>query len=132
MRLSFLSAQNFYGLDILPFAVEIAKVTMMIARKLAIDELHITERALPLDNLDKNFIAADALLTPEGLPAQWPKADVIIGNPPFLGAKILKARTRAGLCEHLAPRLCRSARHGRLLRLLDSQSRRPFAALHRR
>src|SRR5208283_489824 len=41
-------------------------------------------------NLDQNFIAADALLTPEGLPAQWPKADVIIGNPPFLGAKKLK------------------------------------------
>ncbi|MCX6897365.1 MAG: N-6 DNA methylase [Verrucomicrobia bacterium] len=90
MRLSFLSAQNFYGLDILPFAVEIAKVTMMIARKLAIDELHITEQPLPLDNLDQNFIAADALLTPEGLPTQWPKADVIIGNPPFLGAKLLK------------------------------------------
>jgi type II restriction/modification system DNA methylase subunit YeeA len=63
MRLSFLSAQNFYGLDILPFAVEIAKVTMMIARKLAIDELHITEQALPLANLDNNFIAADALPT---------------------------------------------------------------------
>ncbi len=90
MRLSFLSAQNFYGLDILPFAVEIAKVTMMIARKLAIDELHITEQPLPLDNLDQNFIAADALLTPEGLPAPWPKTDVIIGNPPFLGAKLLK------------------------------------------
>ena len=90
MRLSFLSAQNFYGLDILPFAVEIAKVTMMIARKLAIDELHITEKALPLDNLDQNFIAGDALLTPEGLPAQWPKADVIIGNPPFLGREAAK------------------------------------------
>ncbi len=90
MRFSYLSAQNFYGLDILPFAVEIAKVTMMIARKLAIDELHITEQPLPLDNLDQNFIAADALLTPDGLPAQWPKADVIIGNPPFLGAKLLK------------------------------------------
>jgi hypothetical protein len=87
LRLSFLSAQNFYGLDILPFAVEIAKVTMMIARKLAIDELHITEPALPLDNLDQNFIAADALLTPEGLPAQWPKADVIVGNAPFLGSR---------------------------------------------
>jgi hypothetical protein len=87
MPLSFLSAQNFYGLDILPFAVEIAKVTMMIARKLAIDELHITEKALPLDNLDQNFIAGDALLTPEGLPTPWPKADVIIGNPPFLGSR---------------------------------------------
>jgi SAM-dependent methyltransferase len=84
LRISYLSTRNFYGLDILPFAVEIAKVTMMIARKLAIDELHITERALPLDNLDANFRAADALFT------DWPKADVIIGNPPFLGAKRLK------------------------------------------
>lgn len=89
-RLSFLSARNFHGIDINPFAVEIAKVTMMIARKFAIDEFHITEEALPLDNLDANFIAADALITPEGKPAPWPKADVIIGNPPFLGAKRLK------------------------------------------
>ena len=87
IRFSYLTAQNFYGLDIQPFAVEIAKVTMMIARKLAIDELHITEKALPLDNLDRNFLVADALLTPEGKPALWPKADVIIGNPPFLDAR---------------------------------------------
>ena len=39
---------------------------MMIARKLAIDELHITERALPLDNLDDNFTAADALIDSSG------------------------------------------------------------------
>jgi SAM-dependent methyltransferase len=89
-HLSYFTTRNFYGLDINPFAVEIAKVTMMIARKLAIDEFQSAEEALPLDNLDANFIAADALLNAEGLPAQWPKADVIIGNPPFLGAKLLK------------------------------------------
>jgi len=88
--LSFVTARQFFGLDISPFAVELAKVTMMIARKLAIDELHIHEPALPLDNLDANFRAADALITPEGQVAPWPKADVIIGNPPFLGAKRLK------------------------------------------
>ena len=88
--LSFLGAQNFHGMDINPFAVEIAKVTMAIARKLAVDELHVNERPLPLDNLDANFRAADALLAPDGTPAAWPKADVIIGNPPFLGAKRLK------------------------------------------
>jgi hypothetical protein len=59
----------------------------MIARKLAIDELHITERALPLDNLDDNFKAADALIDDLGSPAQWPPVDVIIGNPPFLGSR---------------------------------------------
>ncbi len=86
----FVTASNFYGMDILPFAVELAKVTMMIGRKLAIDELHIDEPALPLDNLDANFLAIDALIDPSGNPTPWPKADAIIGNPPFLGAKRLK------------------------------------------
>ena len=87
MMFGFVSARQFYGLDINPFAVELAKVTMMIARKLAIDELHITEKALPLDNLDDNFKAADALIDAQGNPARWPSADVIIGNPPFLGSR---------------------------------------------
>lgn len=89
VRLSFLSAQNFFGLDINPLAVEIAKVAMMVARKLAIDELHIAENPLPLDNLDQNFLAADALLASDGQVAQWPRADVIIGNPPFIGSRYL-------------------------------------------
>ena len=64
----FVTARNFFGMDINPFAVELAKVTMMIARKLAIDELHVTEPALPLDNLDDNFIAGDALVDEAGHP----------------------------------------------------------------
>ena len=63
---------------------------MMIGRKLAIDELHVSEEALPLDNLDGNFLAADALIDAGGRPTAWPRADAIIGNPPFLGAKRLK------------------------------------------
>lgn len=107
MQFSFVTARQFFGMDINPFAVELAKVTMMIARKLAIDELHMDEQALPLDNLDDNFRAVDALIVPTDspwappplanapehnafVPTQWPDADVIIGNPPFLGAKRLK------------------------------------------
>ncbi len=92
--LSFVTARQFYGIDINPFAVELAKVTLMIARKLSIDELHIQEAALPLDNLDANFKAADALIEYDALGhprrPDWFEADVIIGNPPFLGAKRLK------------------------------------------
>jgi hypothetical protein len=94
-RLSFVTARQFYGMDIIPFAVELAKVTMMIARKLSIEELHMAEPALPFDDLDDNFVTGDALITfPDngGAPFKtpWPEADVIIGNPPFLGAKWLK------------------------------------------
>lgn len=86
----FVSTANFYGMDINPFAVDIAKVTMMLAHQLAIDELHINESVLPLDNLDANFRAGDALINPDGSRAAWFKSDVIVGNPPFLGAKRMK------------------------------------------
>lgn len=86
----FVSTANFYGMDINPFAVDIAKVTMMLAHQLAIDELHINESALPLDNLDANFRAGDALINQDGSRAAWVKTDVIVGNPPFLGAKLMK------------------------------------------
>jgi len=93
-RLSFVTARQFFGIDINPFAVELAKVTLMIARKLAIDELHIDEAALPLDNLDGNFRAADALIQFDddgnATRPDWFPADAIIGNPPFLGSKRLK------------------------------------------
>jgi SAM-dependent methyltransferase len=88
--MGFVSTRNFFGLDINPFAVELAKVTMMLAHKLAIDELHVQEQALPLDNLDANFGIGDALICEDGSRTPWPEADVIIGNPPFLGAKLLK------------------------------------------
>jgi len=88
--LGFVNTKSFYGMDVNPFAVEIAKVTMMLAHKLAIDELHVNEAALPLDNLDENIRHLDALIQPDGSRTEWPKVDVIIGNPPFLGAKLLR------------------------------------------
>jgi hypothetical protein len=36
-------------MDLNPFAVELARVTLMIARKVAIDKFNLTEPALPLD-----------------------------------------------------------------------------------
>jgi len=81
------SPRQFFGMDILPFAVELAKVTLAIAPKLAKDELHTAEAALPLDNLDANIVVKDALLAPDLSRAEWPAADVIIGNPPFLGSR---------------------------------------------
>ncbi|MCT0249765.1 DNA methyltransferase [Synechococcus sp. CS-205] len=75
---------QFFGIDTSPFAVELARVTLMIARKVANDRLGLTERDLPLDNLDANIRVADALFTP------WPEADAYVGNPPFLGGKHMR------------------------------------------
>jgi SAM-dependent methyltransferase len=94
-----ISPRQFFGLDINENAVETAKVTLMLARRLAARRAHEFweahhdalpggdthalqfEKDLPLDNLDDNIICADALFTP------WPDADAIIGNPPFLGSR---------------------------------------------
>lgn len=71
------TTKQFYGIDLNPFAIEIARVTLMIAKELSITEAFDNEETLPLDNLDANIICADALFT------EWPEADAIIGNPPF-------------------------------------------------
>jgi SAM-dependent methyltransferase len=86
-QFGFVNAGQFFGIDANPFAIELAKLTMMIGRKLAVDELHIDEPVLPLDNLDANFLRGDALVHANGQRCEWPVADVIIGNPPFLDAR---------------------------------------------
>lgn len=84
LQMGLVTPLQFYGIDVNPFAVELARVTLMIARKVAIDKLGLGEAALPLDTLDQNIICEDALF------ANWPKADAIIGNPPFLGGKHIR------------------------------------------
>lgn len=86
---SLVSPHQFYGIDIDPFAAELAKVTLMLAKRVAVAEALDAEfrsqdalpfefgSALPLDNLDDNIVAGDALLR------EWPKVDAIIGNPPY-------------------------------------------------
>ena len=71
------TTKQFYGIDKNPTAVELAKVTLMIAKELSIKEAFENEESLPLDNLDNNIICDDALFT------EWPQVDAIIGNPPF-------------------------------------------------
>ena len=83
----FVNTKQFYGIDLNPTAVEIAKVTLMVAKELSIlAQNHDYDNKfspLPLDNLDENIICTDSLLNADGTQRQWPDADVIIGNPPF-------------------------------------------------
>nr|WP_217650454.1 DNA methyltransferase [Spirulina major] len=83
-QIGFVTPLQFFGIDSNRFAVELARVTLMIARKVAIDRLELVEPALPLDTLDDNIVCKDALFT------EWPKANAIIGNPPFLGGHWLR------------------------------------------
>lgn len=84
---SFVNIKQFYGYDKNPIAVELAKVTLMIAKEMAWLEHKESYdnkfQALPLDNLDNNILCVDALLNPDGTVRQWIDADVIVGNPPY-------------------------------------------------
>lgn len=88
--ISRLSTRQFYGIDKNPFGVELAKITLVLAKELALAEtremietaelnlpLDFVDAALPLDNLDANVICDDALF------CDWPEANAIVGNPPY-------------------------------------------------
>lgn len=94
--LAYVTPDHFFGIDVNPFAVEMAKVTMMLGKKLAADELGEIQGVLPLDNLDSTIVAADALFT------EWPPADAIIGNPPYIGRRKMVADLGASYTRRLA------------------------------
>lgn len=69
---------------------------MMLAKKLAADELLDDDEVLPLDNLDGSIVAADALFSP------WPAADALIGNPPYVGRRDMVRELGAAYTARLA------------------------------
>lgn len=105
-----ISTSNFYGIDTNRFAVELAKVTLNIAKKIAFEERRQTaadasaqgelevDPSLPLDNLDANIVCADALFT------DWPEVDAIVGNPPFLGGNKIRRELGADYVHDLIAR----------------------------
>lgn len=80
---AFFPLHNMKGIEIDAFAVALARVTLWMAHKLAVDELDLPEATLPLEDLS-GIQAADALQI------DWPAASVIIGNPPFHGDRNLR------------------------------------------
>ena len=80
---------NVKGIEINPYAAELARVSVWIG------EIQWMRRngfaaardpiLKPLDTIE----CRDAIVAPDGTEPDWPKADVVIGNPPFLGDKLL-------------------------------------------
>lgn len=81
--------ETMFGIEINPYAAELARVSVWIGH------IQWTRRhgyaapsnpvLQPLDTIE----CRDAVLTPDGKVAEWPAADVIVGNPPFLGDKAM-------------------------------------------
>ena len=68
--------QNLYGIDIDPFATNIAKLRLWLS--LAVD----ADKPLPLPNLDFKIETGDALLASDaGKPGEF---DIVLANPPYV------------------------------------------------
>jgi hypothetical protein len=74
---------NMKGIEIDLYAVALARLTLWMGHKLAVDELGLAEATLPLPDLSGIRIG-------DALRIEWPRADAIIGNPPFHGTKFLR------------------------------------------
>ena len=85
------------GLEINPYAAELARVSVWIGeiqwmRRNGFSESH-DPILKPLDTIE----CRDAILTPDNTEPDWPEADVVIGNPPFLGTKLPNPAARRGV-----------------------------------
>jgi type II restriction/modification system DNA methylase subunit YeeA len=91
------SPEQLYGIEINPYAHELAQVTVWIGYIQWLRENGFGEPSEPILKPLNNILCMDAILTydEQGNPVEpeWPEAYVIVGNPPFLGGK----RLRSGL-----------------------------------
>ena len=75
------------GIEINPYAAELARVTVWIGeiQWMRRNGFDVARKPIlrPLDNIE----CRDAILNLNGTEADWPKAEFIVGNPPFLGNK---------------------------------------------
>jgi type II restriction/modification system DNA methylase subunit YeeA len=78
------------GIEINPYAAELARVTVWIGeiQWMRRNGFDVSRNPIlkPLETIENR----DAVLNSGGTEATWPAVDAIIGNPPFLGAKLMK------------------------------------------
>lgn len=77
--------ENVLGIELNPYAAELARVSVWIGeiQWMRRNGFEAAKNPIlrPLDTIE----CRDAVLNEDGTRAAWPKADVVIGNPPFLG-----------------------------------------------
>ena len=80
---------NVKGIEINAYAAELARVSVWIGEIQWMRRNGFPESREPILKPLDTIECRDAILTPDGTEPDWPEADVVIGNPPFLGNKRL-------------------------------------------
>lgn len=73
------------GIELNAYAAELARVTIWIGQIQWMVRHGWNVQKNPILQKLEQVTNRDALLNPDGTEAEWPHADVIVGNPPFLG-----------------------------------------------
>ena len=90
-----------HGLELNPLAAELARSVIWIGDIQWGVRNALAHRPEPILQKLESIETRDALLNADGSEAEWPEADFIVGNPPFLGGKKL----REGLGDAAVERL---------------------------
>ncbi|MCY4563912.1 MAG: N-6 DNA methylase, partial [Gammaproteobacteria bacterium] len=97
---------NVKGIEINPYAAELARVSVWIGEIQWMRRNGFAASQDPILKPLNTIECRDAILAPDGSEPEWPEADVVIGNPPFLGARVM----RGGLGHDYTERLRRTYR----------------------
>ena len=82
---------NVKGIELNPYAAELARVSVWIGEIQWMRRHGFREARDPILKPLDMIECRDAVLTDDGQEPEWPEADVVIGNPPFLGGKLLRS-----------------------------------------
>ena len=76
---------NVLGIELNEYAAELARVTVWIGELQWRLQRGYAFKLNPVLEALEHIECRDAVLGPDGQPAAWPKADAVVGNPPFVG-----------------------------------------------
>lgn len=79
--------ENVLGIELNPYAAELARVSVWIGEIQWMRRNGFDASRNPILRKLGNIQNRDAMLNEDGTRADWPEADVVVGNPPFLGNK---------------------------------------------
>lgn len=89
------------GIELNPYAAELARVSVWIGEIQWMRRNGFDAARNPILRPLETIECRDAVLNEDGTRAEWPAANVVIGNPPFLGGKRLRAELGDSYVEAL-------------------------------
>ena len=92
---------NVKGIEINAYAAELARVSIWIGEIQWMRRNGFREERDPILKPLETIECRDAILTPDNLEPEWPSADVVVGNPPFLGNRKIRRELGDEVAETL-------------------------------